>query len=71
MTEFGKHLDKCGKCGEKFLTDGTTEWCPDCIEEFLPEPEEPDVVDLMESKFHARRRERNAARALDNFDDRE
>lgn len=63
-------LDTCSKCNNPFLADGN-EWCPDCIEEFMPVPEEPDVVDMMESKFHARRRERDAARTLDNFEARD
>lgn len=63
-------LSQCSKCNNPFLNDGN-EWCPDCVEEFLPEHSEPDVVDLMEGKFHAKRRERDAARGLDNFEDRE
>lgn len=59
----------CDECSNPFIV--TEHWqleynlCPDCAEMLLPFDAEPDVLDLMESKKYAKRRDRDFRRALD------
>lgn len=59
----------CHECGNPFVV--TERWqlehnlCPDCGELVMPADEEPDVLDLIESKKYAKRRDRDFRRALD------